>query len=243
MPLFGSSKSGFTSSARKKHWFLRLLCVLILLCGLYIIITKTLPSSWSINSDIMLPRLPSGSRVLVLPYIRRPMDRLKRPPKRGDVVVLTPPYVPQIPWYAAFLDTVVRFFTFQKLSIQTPSDSAAGQQQVFKRIVGIPGDTIRIRNFEAQIKPPDAFLFHSEFEESSRNYDLKIDPLPSGWDNDLPLSGSMGEIVLENNEYFVLSDNRSSSSDSRSWGPIKESAIQGRAFLIYWPFSAFGWLR
>jgi signal peptidase I len=47
-------------------------------------------------------------------------------------------------------------------------------------------------------------------------------------------------ITLKENEYFVSGDNRTGSSDSRFWGPIKVDNIVGRVFFSYWPTKHFG---
>jgi len=46
-------------------------------------------------------------------------------------------------------------------------------------------------------------------------------------------------IKLKEDEYFVCGDNRTNSSDSRDFGPIKKSAIKGKAWIVYYPFSEF----
>jgi signal peptidase I len=47
----------------------------------------------------------------------------------------------------------------------------------------------------------------------------------------------MGEIILQEEEYFVLGDNRRGSNDSRNWGPVPEENILGKVWVIYWPLS------
>ena len=49
-----------------------------------------------------------------------------------------------------------------------------------------------------------------------------------------------GKEVVGEFEYFVLGDNRSNSSDSRSWGMLDGNAIIGKAWVSYWPPSTLG---
>lgn len=93
-------------------------------------------------------------------------------------------------------------------------------QFFIKRIIGLPGEKIVIENGEVIItnkKNPTGF----ELEET---YLIETTP------------GSV-EIKLDLNEYFVLGDNRDSSSDSRRWGPLAEHFIIGRAWLRAWPIT------
>src|SRR3989344_2286559 len=86
-----------------------------------------------------------------------------------------------------------------------------------KRIVGLPGETITIENDSVEINGH---------------------PLSENYIN----SHSRGNltITLDQNQYFVLGDNRNSSSDSRSFGPINKSSFRGRAWLVYWPIIKTG---
>ena len=49
----------------------------------------------------------------------------------------------------------------------------------------------------------------------------------------------MEEIILENDEIFLMGDNRPQSFDSRMFGPIKKDLIIGQAFVLLWPLSEF----
>ena len=51
------------------------------------------------------------------------------------------------------------------------------------------------------------------------------------------------EYVLKDNEYYVLGDNRISSSDSRIWGGVKKEQILGKVIFKYWPLDVFGVAR
>jgi signal peptidase I len=94
-------------------------------------------------------------------------------------------------------------------------------QYYIKRIIGLPGEKIKIEQDEITIfneEHPDGF----KLEES--NY-LLLDGRKS----------FLLETKLEEGEYFVMGDNRLASSDSRVWGPLPENFIIGRAWLRAWP--------
>ncbi len=81
-----------------------------------------------------------------------------------------------------------------------------------KRIIGLPGETIKIE---------DGVVFVND-QRIEEPYETQ------------QTQGS-GSLKLPDGEYFVLGDNRGSSSDSRSFGSIKRNSIKGRAWLIYFP--------
>ncbi|MCI9279732.1 MAG: signal peptidase I [Bacilli bacterium] len=93
----------------------------------------------------------------------------------------------------------------------------ANNDELIKRIYGLPGETISIENNTIYIndkKIEDAYAYgeNSDFEK----------------------------ITLEEDEYFILGDNRAVSLDSRYIGPIKKNQIKGTADFIIFPFSRFG---
>ena len=65
---------------------------------------------------------------------------------------------------------------------------------------------------------------------------LQEDYLSGGTETTLPLRG-YGDIILRDDEYFLLGDNRDQSLDSRVFGVVKSDHIVGRTWLRGWPFN------
>lgn len=98
--------------------------------------------------------------------------------------------------------------------------SPQGRQDFIKRIIGLPGDTVWVEGGQV-------FANGKPLEESYLPPDLRTEPA---------VYMTQGErITLGPDEYLVFGDNRSHSLDSRSFGPIKEGDIVGRAWFVYWP--------
>jgi len=97
-------------------------------------------------------------------------------------------------------------------------------QYYIKRIVGLPGEKIEIRDEKV-------FIYNSEFPEGTVLDESLY--LPEGRITRGGLS-----IKLNDEEYFVLGDNRSASSDSRQWGSLSRDDIIGRVWLRAWPFNS-----
>lgn len=110
---------------------------------------------------------------------------LFKKPSRGDVIVFNPP---------------------------ARSGREDGDRFI-KRIIGIPGDVIKITGGQTYINGEpqnESFVLHP--------------------------SAQPADITLQDGEYFVMGDNRAGSYDSRSWGPITADEIQGRVLLRLYPF-------
>ena len=88
---------------------------------------------------------------------------------------------------------------------------------LIKRIIGLPGETVEIKNNEVYINDE---LLNEEYG--------------------FGITYNIDKITLSDDEYFVLGDNRLVSKDSRVFGPIKEEKIKGTAKLVIYPFNKIG---
>ncbi len=99
-------------------------------------------------------------------------------------------------------------------------------QYYIKRIIGLPEEVVRIEDGKV-------IIFDKENPEGS------ILNEPYLLEGNKFTSGNL-EINLDENDYFVLGDNRQASSDSRRWGAVPRHYIIGHAWLRAWPFNRLG---
>lgn len=98
-----------------------------------------------------------------------------------------------------------------------------------KRIIGLPGEKIEFRDGEIIIHN-DAFPAGLRLEEDYLSPENKSTYLPHKENN---------IIEISNDHYFVMGDNRSASNDSRLWGSLHRRNIEGRAWVVVWPWDNF----
>ncbi len=103
-----------------------------------------------------------------------------------------------------------------------------GEKDLIKRVIALPGERLLVKNAHVYING----------KLLDEPYASRGDPwtVNTNWPN----AGSTTGALIPPNEYFVMGDNRSNSSDSRIFGPVTRDEIEAKAVLRIWPLGRFG---
>jgi signal peptidase I len=127
-----------------------------------------------------------------------------------------------------------------------PAESDGDHIFLVKRVIGIPGDRIHLRNgvvFLNGVAQQEPFAAKT----TPSTYDPVIDDFPARgtpqseystaeWSVMLPTYMHGNDVVVPPDRYFVMGDNRENSADSRFWGFVPRENIVGRPLFVYWSF-------
>ena len=91
------------------------------------------------------------------------------------------------------------------------------EQEYIKRIIGLPGDRVRIVNGQVYVNDE---LINEPYIAAAPRY--------------------QSEWTVPEQSLFVLGDNRNNSSDSHNWGPVPMDYVIGKALFVYWPPESWG---
>jgi signal peptidase I len=141
-----------------------------------------------IPSDSMFPTLEIGDRVVV-----EKISYLFNPPVTGDIIVFEPP--PQL-----------------------LTEGYTKDQAFIKRIIGLPGQTVRVENGKVYLNEQP---LQESYIAEPPDYFLPTLRVPDG-------------------QFFVMGDNRNNSNDSHRWGFLPKANIIGRAVFRFFPFDRLG---
>lgn len=182
----------------RQEWkqFLREILETVGLAVILFLVINVISARVRVEGYSMLPTLDNGEYVLISRLSYKLGDF-----QRGDIIVFRPPMYPDAPFW-------------QRLFGLPGFDDK--YEDYIKRIIGLPGDTVRIANGTVYIN--DVPLIEPYIAA------------PPDYSN---------EWTVPESQLFVLGDNRNNSADSHAWGFLPEENILGKALVVYWPFADF----
>lgn len=197
-----------TATKAQKVWSIarEVIETFVIVLVLVILIRNVLGEPRWIPTASMRPTLIEGDRLIV-----EKVSRHFSEPKRGDIVVFYPPFeeLGQSPW--AKFTRLVGFFN---------NDIA-----YIKRIIGVPGDTIDIRDGVG------VFINGKLLKEPYKKELYGLSCTPNMY---------CDSIKVPEGHYFMMGDNRGNSQDSRFWGFLPKDKIIGKAYFRFWPINRIG---
>ena len=204
-----------TRSDAKPDRFWRELPILLLASLAIAILIKTfLVQAFYIPSISMEPTLEKGDRILVCRICLHTSDI-----NRGDIIVFSDPH-PQPGVDRGPVGSLLHWLG-QGLGVAQPED-----KDYIKRVIGLPGDVVELNEGQLYVngeKVDEPYL------------DPEVDTRP------------FGPVTVPDGMLFVLGDNRAHSGDSRfppptGLGYVPQDTVIGKAFVIVYPPSRWGWL-
>jgi signal peptidase I len=192
-----------------------LVVIVVVALGLALGIQAYLVKPYEIPSGSMLPTLHINQRVLV--------DRIGThftTPKIGNIIVFHPPASES----CADPNEGENQDGQQSPTACDVAQTKESTQTYIKRVVGLPGDRLSIR---------DGHVYRNGVREKAPF----AEPCVGAAECNFPAT-----ITIPRGDYYMMGDNRPDSLDSRFWGPVPKAWIIGKAFLTYWPPDRVGFL-
>jgi len=149
----------------------------------------------------------------------------------------------------AWYEKVLPYRQLQRGDIIVFKYPFADHQHFVKRVIGLPGDHVKVVDGEVHINGKllnEPYAVHDSLASVDpfnfsfppiRGQMISPNVIPE-WRPEIKKYVQGDEIVVPPGKYFAMGDNRDHSQDSRYWGFVDRAAIMGRPFLIYWSVDA-----
>ncbi len=124
-------------------------------------------------------------------------------------------------------------------------DPVNSGEHFVKRVVGVPGDRIRIFHRQVFVNGQpyaEPFVHHTYLDQMRPGDDFPpagndyLSGATTGWTDEMASYLQKGELVVPPGHYFAMGDNREQSWDSRFWGFVPRELITGKPLIIYWSY-------
>ena len=173
---------------------LEAVCIAVVLA---LIIRTFIVQAFKIPSGSMLPTLQIGDHILVSKFI----------------------YGVKMPFAGTTLIPVTQPKTSDIIVFQFPKDP---KLDYIKRVIGVPGDIVEIRDKKISINGKSFADRHGVYKDPLI-HPAAVDP-----------RDNYGPVTVPADKLFVMGDNRDNSFDGRFWGFVDYRAVRGKAWIIYW---------
>ncbi len=190
-----------------------ILQLLLLSAAFYLICSWLFIGTYRTGSDSMSPWCSADDKLIAVRTWFTTLDR-------GDVVLSRPTFYHTVPFWLRAVDSVFQFCTFHTISLADFFGYDTGY--TVKRIVGLPGDSVKIMDSKAyiQIKGTNFYLPESDFGFADDITPAEVEML-----KDVP------PVKVEEGSFYILGDNRNFLSDSRTMGTVEKKNIHAK--VIY----------
>lgn len=195
-------------------------CIVIAIV-LAILIRYFIGTPTIVKKRSMYPTLKQDER-LILSRLGR---TTKKMPERGDIITFEAPSKMALSAEEVDFNNPVAVYENQPKNIFSKFTYYVlewGKQSFIKRVIGLPGEHIKIEDGKVYING-------EEYKEDYLQEDVKT-----------TASGVFTDFVVPENYVFAMGDNRDESTDCRSFGCIPLEKIEGRVVLRFFPFNRFG---
>ena len=201
-----------------------LICIIIAV-ALALIVRYYIGTPTIVQQTSMFPTLKEDERL----WLNRWGRTIKRMPERGDIITFEAPSVMRVE--KVDHDNPVAIYNYEPQTLLEKFSYyvlESGKRSYIKRVIGLPGEYI-------EIKDGSVYIDGEKLQE---------DYLQDGVVTDM-VQGSIDEsfftdFTVPENCVFAMGDNRTGSTDCRSFGCIPLEKIEGTVAFRFWPFSEFG---
>lgn len=195
-------------------------CIVIAIV-LAILIRYFIGTPTIVKKRSMYPTLKQDERLI----LSRCGRTTKKMPERGDIITFEAPSKMALSAEEVDFNNPVAVYENQPKNIFSKFTYYVlewGKQSFIKRVIGLPGEHIKIEDGKVYING-------EEYKEDYLQEDVKT-----------TASGVFTDFVVPENYVFAMGDNRDESTDCRSFGCIPLEKIEGRVVLRFFPFNRFG---